>query len=111
MNKKILTKAEILTIETYNANADHWSTKNYHQTLWGSDFTLFSHYLPHGKVIDVGCGSGTNTQAFLSAGYDYIGIDASIKLIEKARKLYGDDLFQPQNIYELDFAPNSFDGF
>jgi SAM-dependent methyltransferase len=38
------------------------------------------------KVLDVGCGPGTNTQHFM--GTDYLGIDLNEHYIESARKLY-----------------------
>jgi SAM-dependent methyltransferase len=111
MNKKTLTDAEVLTIETYNVNADHWSLKNYHQSFWQKDLRLFHRYLASGKVIDIGCGAGTDTDSLIAAGYDYVGVDASVKLIENARKLHPHASFLHRSIYELDFEPQSFDGF
>jgi 2-polyprenyl-3-methyl-5-hydroxy-6-metoxy-1,4-benzoquinol methylase len=111
MNKKALTDAEVLTIETYNTNADHWSLKNYHQSFWEDDLQLFQRYLASGKVIDIGCGAGTDTESLMAAGYDYTGIDASKKLIENARKFHPHAHFLHKSIYELDFEAHSFDGF
>ncbi|MEP6730942.1 MAG: class I SAM-dependent methyltransferase [bacterium] len=39
------------------------------------------------RVLDVGCGPGTNTQHF--AGADYLGIDFNPAYIESARKRHG----------------------
>jgi ubiquinone/menaquinone biosynthesis C-methylase UbiE len=50
---------------------------------WG----LFSHiYTTDSKVIDIGCGEGTNAAYLLSNGVDCFGIDASRGLINSAKK-------------------------
>ena len=55
------------------------------------DFTdaydRFLKYIPeHGSIIDIGCGSGRDTAAFVKRGYDAVGLDASEKLAEIARR-------------------------
>ena len=41
-------------------------------------------------VIDLGCGNGTLTKKLNDLGYDTIGVDASIDMIELAKKTYRD---------------------
>jgi SAM-dependent methyltransferase len=41
------------------------------------------------RVLDVGCGPGTNTQHF--AGVDYLGIDVNERYVEYARRLHSRD--------------------
>ena len=43
--------------------------------------------LPPGthRVLDLGCGTGLSSQEFLRRGYEVVGIDASRRMIEKAR--------------------------
>jgi len=63
--------------------------------LWQAPFRAekFAPILAHndmtriGRVLDVGCGPGTNTQYF--AHGDYIGIDMNAKYIEDARRRFG----------------------
>ena len=37
-----------------------------------------------GLVLDLGCGSGTMTEMLADAGYDMIGIDISVEMLEQA---------------------------
>ena len=39
------------------------------------------------KVLDVGCGSGLNSQAIAEMGHKVIGVDISRQAIEKYRRL------------------------
>lgn len=41
------------------------------------------------KVLDIGCGPGSNTHYFMKS--DYLGIDINEHYIESARRLYGKD--------------------
>ena len=40
------------------------------------------------KVIDIGCGDGTNSAFFKAKGIDIVGVDFSEKLIQQGNKLY-----------------------
>jgi SAM-dependent methyltransferase len=65
--------------------------------LWQAPFAeqKFAPVLAHNdlsrvrRVLDVGCGPGTNTHHF--AGVDYLGIDSNQSCIEYARKRYKRD--------------------
>jgi len=68
----------------------------------------------HGlKVLEIGCGLGTDGAQFAKAGADYTGVDLTGAAVELARKrfeLY--DLpgkFQTADAENLDFADESFD--
>jgi SAM-dependent methyltransferase len=41
------------------------------------------------RVLDVGCGPGTNTSQFLDA--DYVGLDINPRYVDSARRRYGKD--------------------
>ena len=50
----------------------------------------FVSFLPeHARIIDIGCGSGRDVQAFCEMGYDAIGLDASEGLAAEAEKQFG----------------------
>jgi SAM-dependent methyltransferase len=65
--------------------------------LWQAPFaeSKFSPVLRHNdlgrvrRVLDVGCGPGTNTHHF--AGVDYLGIDLNEAYVDYARRLHGRD--------------------
>ncbi len=42
-------------------------------------------WLPKGRLLDIGCGTGTNARLFASAGFDVTAVDISPKAIEMAK--------------------------
>ena len=65
------------------------------------------------KVLEIGCGLGTDGAQFARAGADYTGIDLTDAAVELARKRF--ELFQLPGTFRvadaegLDFPDNSFD--
>ena len=50
--------------------------------------TRFLRYLPAGgRILDLGCGSGRDTKAFLEKGFQVDAVDGSAELCERASKL------------------------
>ena len=43
----------------------------------------------HGRILDVGCGSGRDSLAFLKAGYEVVPIDGSPEMVTATSKLTG----------------------
>jgi SAM-dependent methyltransferase len=65
------------------------------------------------KVLEIGCGLGTDGAQFAKAGADYTGVDLTEAAVELARKrfeLFGlRGCFRTADAENLDFADNSFD--
>jgi SAM-dependent methyltransferase len=65
------------------------------------------------KVLEIGCGLGTDGAKFAAAGADYTGVDLTEAAIELARRRFElFDLrgrFQTADAEQLDFADGSFD--
>ncbi|MGH9971881.1 MAG: class I SAM-dependent methyltransferase [Pyrinomonadaceae bacterium] len=65
------------------------------------------------KVLEIGCGMGTDGAQFAKAGADYTGVDltdAAIELAQKRFELFGHrGKFQTADAENLDFSDNSFD--
>ena len=59
------------------------------------------------NIVDLGCGNGRWFELFQERQVDYIGVDASEKLIEIARKKYPQAKFQVADALNLPF-PNGF---
>lgn len=62
------------------------------------------------KILDMGCGTGVNTQYI--AGYDLnvIGVDASEGMLKVAHKNFPNLTFVKSDILNTPFEDNSFDG-
>ena len=65
------------------------------------------------KVLEIGCGLGTDGAQFAQAGADYTGVDLTDAAVDLARKrfeLFGlPGTFRTADAENLDFADNSFD--
>lgn len=57
-----------------------------------------------GLVLDLGCGTGKLTRMLAKRGYDMIGIDASIEMLEEAKRQSADDgiLYVAQDMREFE---------
>lgn len=74
------------TIDYYNINADEYINNTYDCDM-NELYKPFLAYLNKGaKILDLGCGTGRDSKAFLSMGYDMIAVDGSAKLTEFARE-------------------------
>lgn len=65
------------------------------------------------KVLEIGCGLGTDGAQFAEAGADYTGVDLTEAAVELARKRFElfdlSGQFQTADAEKLPFADNSFD--
>jgi SAM-dependent methyltransferase len=65
------------------------------------------------KVLEIGCGLGTDGAQFAEAGADYTGVDLTEAAVELARKRFQlfdlEGKFQTADAEDLDFADESFD--
>lgn len=65
------------------------------------------------KVLEIGCGLGTDGAQFAKAGADYTGVDLTEAAIELARKRFAisglQGTFQVADAESLDFASDTFD--
>jgi len=102
-------KADKKTIEAYDKTAKiYGDTRTIN--FWESELKKFMDYLPSGKVLDVGCGTGRDTR-FLKKKLEYVGIDASESMLEYARSKNPKAYYENMDFYNLDFDNESFDGF
>jgi len=70
---------------------------------------------PAGKVLDLGCGPGHDSQILFDLGFEVIGLDYSQQMIKKAKDLYRESnklKFIVADMRKLSklFDENSFDG-
>ncbi len=98
------------TIDSYNKSAKEYrATRD--QNFWESQIEIFKKYLPSGKVLDIGCGTGRDTPFLLASGFEYQGIDASESMLACAREDNPSASYALMDFEKLSFEKESFDGF
>lgn len=107
----IFMDQELRTQRTYNNIAQRWAREHNTKEYWREEFEVFSRKVPHGKVLDVGCGPGKDYQLFQERGYDYTGVDFSTGLLAVARSQFPAAEFVEGSMYSLPFSEHEFDGF
>jgi ubiquinone/menaquinone biosynthesis C-methylase UbiE len=94
--------------EFYDEIAENFSsTRKY----WWRDLNFIRKYLKsEGKVLDFGCGNGRLVDFLKETNLEYVGVDASEKLIEIAKREYPKESFlQIENEKALPFKDAEFD--
>jgi len=62
-----------------------------------------------GKILDVGCGPGHDTDYLTQKGFNVLGIDLSKQMINYAKKNFKGK-FKLMDFFDLKFKKNTFDG-
>ena len=96
-------------INAYNKIAEIYAFYNYNKLL---QFQLnkFISLLPGKKVLDAGCGPGRDVAYFLEEGLSATGVDASLGMIEAAKKRVEKGAFFLMDFRKLKFEDGTFDG-
>jgi ubiquinone/menaquinone biosynthesis C-methylase UbiE len=94
------------TKDYFDKNVESFSGSR--KELW-PELEELKKYIKDGeRVLDLGCGNGRLFELFQGRNIEYIGVDFSEKLIEKAREKYGEH-FQIADMFSLPFSDNYFD--
>lgn len=99
----------------WDYSAQAWIQSQGDEGDWSRKFVLDPCILglleaePRGRVLDVGCGEGRFCRVLQSHGFETVGIDPTLGLIEQARRLdpTGDYHLAPAE--DLPFTAESFD--
>lgn len=105
-----LTDREKQTVDYYDREAENWTTAH-GESYRKEEMEIFHRYLPEGRVLEIGSGSGKDAAALIAMGYDYVGTDVSKGLIKIARKKNPGARFEHLSVYDLNFPEHYFDGF
>ena len=96
------------SIEYYSQNASEYFEKTVDIDL-KNDWERFIELLPEeGSVLDLGCGSGRDSEHFISHGFDVTAMDASEEMCDLASIHIGQDVLK-LTFDEIDFN-DVFDG-
>lgn len=96
------------TLEYYEQNALEFCENTINADM-SKQYQMFLNYMPQGgTILDLGCGSGRDTKAFMALGYSVVAIDGSQSLCRLASAYTGQEV-QCKSFDELnDIA--AFDG-
>ena len=97
--------------ETYNLIASDY-THDHLADTWDDDYCeAFINALPeNSKVLDLGCGPGTDSKILIDRGLQITGIDLSDELIRIAADTNPTGSFVQGNMLDLPFGSHQFDG-
>ena len=73
----------------YDQHAGEYSSRTDHVDLTDHYDRFLARIPPGGRLLDAGCGPGRDSLAFLARGYDVTAMDASITMVEVARRQLG----------------------
>ncbi|MBI2507979.1 methyltransferase domain-containing protein [Candidatus Woesearchaeota archaeon] len=97
------------TVALFDRYAEQYSEITFSNILQ-YELNRFISFLPrNAKILDIGCGSGRDVQYFMDYGFQAVGIDASEKMIEEAKRRVTDGGFKIMKMQSLDFPKESFD--
>ncbi|MBQ5727952.1 MAG: class I SAM-dependent methyltransferase [Mailhella sp.] len=84
-----MKEAGKLTLDYYNEKARAFcdDTQDVEFSAFQRAFT--SHIPEGGRILDLGCGSGRDSRAFLNAGYQVTAVDGSVELCRIASEFIG----------------------
>lgn len=97
------------TINSYDKIAALWAA-TLSDDFWSAEYKKFTGFLPTGKILDLGCGSGRDISQLLKYGYKCTGVDASEELIKLAKAKNPEAEFFVSSFYDLRLFEKSFDG-
>lgn len=108
----MLEDVEQGTINAYDQIAQIWSKTHNNPNYWQKEIEKLILYVPSGKIIELGCGNGRDAKELIARGYQYLGIDASVEMLQLAIQNNHHSPFLTMNIYDIDvLATVKFDAF
>lgn len=109
------TEKERFVTDWYNQNAKIWADqrkKLSEPSFWTQEDREFKLLKKsRGALLEIGSGSGREAVEWIRMGYEYSGIDPSIALIQIARQTEPRGHYFHTSLYEMPFAPKTFDAF
>lgn len=89
------------TIDYYNAYAEAFIDATFKVDMERLYQPFLGELFDSARILDVGCGSGRDTLAFINKGYQVDAIDYSKVLVDKVTQLTGVEIAL-QSFYEID---------
>jgi SAM-dependent methyltransferase len=98
------------TLDAYTNHAARYSQNWLDQPPPNDLYALLEkHLVPEGKTADIGCGNGRDAAWLAAHGYDVTGFDATISMLDEARRLHPKIAFREARLPSLEAIDESFD--
>ena len=78
-----------ITLDYYNKEADVFFENTVSVDFSKIQEMFLKHIKPGGRILDLGCGSGRDSRAFLERGYEVVAVDGSRELAKIAGAYIG----------------------
>ena len=95
------------TLDYYNKNAISFIEGTLHVDFSTLQNKFASYIEKGGSILDLGCGSGRDSKAFLEMGYSVVAIDGSQELCKLASKYIGQNVlcstfqeYSPEELFD-----------
>ena len=95
------------TIEYYNNEADRFFESTVSVDFSKIQEQFLKYVKPGGRILDLGCGSGRDSRAFLERGYEVVAVDGSRELAKIAGAYIGQKVivadfreFEPEGTFD-----------
>ncbi|ELZ74843.1 ubiquinone/menaquinone biosynthesis methyltransferase UbiE [Haloferax larsenii JCM 13917] len=98
------------TTTVYESHADAYVEKYRSESIAARFGDEFYEALSGERVLDVGCGPGSDTRTFSDDGFDVTGFDLTASFVEKAPADVPAASFARGDMRRLPFADGTFDG-
>jgi len=89
LSTKLPSDYTVSTVSYYDAHAAEFCENTASVDMSGLYAPFLREMPAGGRILDVGCGSGRDSLAFLQKGYQVVSIDASAKMVNATTKLTG----------------------
>lgn len=96
------------SVDIYNKIVKSYASKFSKPSEYIDEFTDL--VAKNGKILDIGCGTGTDANYIASKGFEVIGIDLSEEMLNIAKKKFPHIDFRIADMRKLSFENEQFDG-
>lgn len=95
------------TLAYYERCAEDYVAQTRHADMRALHEAFLARVAPGGRILDLGCGSGRDSKAFLARGYEVVAVDGAPALCARAAAYLGQEVvcarfenYQPEGIFD-----------
>lgn len=99
------------TLAYYERCAEDYVAQTRHADMSALQEAFLARVAPGGRILDLGCGSGRDSKAFLARGYEVVAVDGAQALCAQAAAYLGQEVvcarfedYQPEGIFDSIWA-------